>query len=116
LRTRAAFGVDFVRFVAVVVALRLFAVAVFALAVVLFDPLGLVLFTGAALVGVVFLVAADVPPISACGFVLFTGCHVCGDRIAVCLRNSRAASSGVRRPRCVYIPGFTLFCLLIYGT
>ena len=46
----------------------------------------------------------------------FTGCHVCGDPIRLCLRNSRAASSWVRRPRCVYIPGFTLFCLLICGT
>lgn len=45
-----------------------------------------------------------------------TGCQVCGDRIALCLRNSRAASSWVRRPRCVYVPGFTLFCLLICGT
>jgi hypothetical protein len=32
------------------------------------------------------------------------------------LRNSRAASSCVRRPRCVYLPGFTLFCLLICET
>jgi hypothetical protein len=47
---------------------------------------------------------------------VFTGCHVCGDPSALCLRNSRAASSWVRRPRWVYIPGFTLFCLLICGT
>jgi hypothetical protein len=51
------------------------------------------------------------------GLVLvFTGCHVSGDRIALCFRSSRAASSRVSRPRCVYIPGFTLFCLLICGT
>jgi hypothetical protein len=47
---------------------------------------------------------------------MFTGCQVYEDPIALCLRNSRAASSWVRRPRCVYVPGFTLFCLLIYGT
>jgi hypothetical protein len=41
---------------------------------------------------------------------------VCGDAITLCLRNSRAASSWLRRPRCVYIPGFTLFCLLIWGS
>jgi hypothetical protein len=47
---------------------------------------------------------------------VFFGCHVWGELIRLCLRNSRAASSWVRRPRCVYIPGFTLFCLLIHGT
>jgi hypothetical protein len=45
-----------------------------------------------------------------------TGCHVCCDPTSRCRRSSRAASSCVRRPRCVYIPGFTLFCLLICGT
>ena len=100
-------------------------------------------FDGTALVAVVFLVTREDGRVSACGdvsaivslsadfsvsraaspagashgFVLvFSGCHVCGDPIALCLRNSRAASSWVRRPRCVYLPGFTLFCLLISGT
>ena len=49
-------------------------------------------------------------------FLVFTGCQVCGDPIVLCLRSSRAASSWVSRPRCVYVPGFTLFCLLICGT
>jgi hypothetical protein len=112
--------------------LAVFAVAAFALAV-----------DGAALVAATFLVTREAGRVSTCGDVstivslsadvpvsraalaagasdglllVFTGCHVCGDPIALCLRNSRAASSWVRRPRCVYIPGFTLFCLLICGT
>ena len=112
--------------------LAVFAVAAFALAV-----------DGAALVATTFLVTREARRVSTCGDVstivslpaelsvsraaspagaghrlllVFTGCHVCGDPIALCLRNSRAASSWVRRPRCVYIPGFTLFCLLICGT
>lgn len=65
-----------------------------------------------------FSVPRAVPPAGASRTLVwrFTGCHVCGDPITFCLRNSRAASSWVRRPRCVYIPGFTLFCLLICGT
>ena len=146
LRANTAFRVGFVvvRFIAVAIGLpvralavvlfdlrvlAVFAVAAFALAV-----------DGAALVAVMFLVTREAGRVSACGdasslpadvsvsraaspagasdglLLVFTGCHVCGDPIALCLRNSRAASSWVRRPRCVYIPGFTLFCLLICGT
>ena len=47
---------------------------------------------------------------------VFTGCQVCAEPMTLCLRNSRAASSWLRRPRCEYVPGFTLFCLLRYGT
>jgi hypothetical protein len=100
-------------------------------------------FDGTALVAVTFLVTRRAGRVSTCGDVstilslsgevslpravspagasrglvlVFTGCHGCGDPLALCLRNSRAASSWVSRPRCVYIPGFTLFCLLICGT
>jgi hypothetical protein len=100
-------------------------------------------FDGAVFVAVVFPVIREAGRLSTCGDVstivslsadlsvsrstspagarhglalVFTGCQVCGDPIALCLRNSRAASSWLRRPRCVYVPGFTLFCLLICGT
>src|SRR5687767_10085367 len=46
----------------------------------------------------------------------FTGCQVCSEPTERCFAISLAASSWVRRPRWVYIPGFTLFCLLICGT
>jgi hypothetical protein len=112
--------------------LAVFAFAAFALAL-----------DGAALVAVMFLVTREAGRVSTSGNVstivslsadlsvsraaspagasrglvlVFIGCHVCGGPIALCLRNSRAASSWVRRPRCVYVPGFTLFCLLICGT
>jgi hypothetical protein len=119
----------------VVFDLRILAVLAFAVFALAFDR--------AALVAVMFLVTREAERVSTCGdlstivslsadvsvsraasptgasrgpVLVFTGCHVCGDPIALCLRNSRAPSSWVRRPRCVYIPGFTLFCLLICGT
>jgi hypothetical protein len=115
--------------------LRVLAVFTFAAFALAFD--------GAVFVAVVFLVIREAGRLSTCGDVstivslsadlsvsraaspagarhglalVFTGCQVCGDPIALCLRNSRAASSWLRRPRCVYVPGFTLFCLLICGT
>lgn len=115
--------------------LRVLAVFTFAAFALAFD--------GAVFVAVVFPVVREAGRLSTCGDVstivslsadlsvsraaspagarhglalVFTGCQVCGDPIALCLRNSRAASSWLRRPRCVYVPGFTLFCLLICGT
>jgi hypothetical protein len=112
--------------------LAVFAFAAFALA-----------FDAAAVVAFIFLVTRLAGRVSTCGDVstilslsadlsvsraaspagdsrglvlVFTGCHGRGGPLALCLRNSRAASSWVRRPRWVYIPGFTLFCLLICGT
>jgi hypothetical protein len=137
LRARTAFRVGFVvvRFIAVLFDLRVVAVFTFAAFALAFD--------GAVFVAVVFPVIREAGRLSTCGDVstivslsadlsvsrstspagarhglalVFTGCQVCGDPIALCLRNSRAASSWLRRPRCVYVPGFTLFCLLICGT
>jgi hypothetical protein len=98
---------------------------------------------GAGLVAVMFLVTREAGRVATCGDVstidslsadlsvsraaspagasrgrvlVLTGCHVCWDPVALCLRNSRAVSSWVRRPRWVYLPGFTLFCLLICET
>jgi hypothetical protein len=46
----------------------------------------------------------------------FVGCHVCWEPTCRIFVSSRAASSGVSRPRCVYRSRFTLLCRLICGT